>query len=383
MKKIIDWPTTLFLIISHFIGIVGTAVYVYFNGVHPIEILNFALFYALTGISITAGYHRYFAHRSYECHFLLSLFYLIFGACAYENSVLRWACDHRMHHKHVDTDLDPYNIKKGGWYAHIGWIFLNRSEQRNLEHVKDLEKDPLVLWQGKYYLLIAILVGSVLPFLIGLSIGRPWGGILWGGFFRVMFVHHTTFFINSLAHMIGRQTYTDQDSSRDSWWLAFLTYGEGYHNYHHKFQADYRNGVHWYQWDPTKWMIALGSWLNLTNRLNRTPSQKILSAKLEMEMLSVCKKAHWVPSELWERIQSHLEIYRHELESAHARWLELKLRYEKVKRSRMIQSGRVLLRWKHRLKIQERRFEHAKQRWRNVLLVCGHGTLKGIQSLEI
>lgn len=379
MKKTIDWPTTLFLIISHFIGILGTGIYVYFNGVHALEIFNFALFYALTGISITAGYHRYFAHRSYDCHFFLRLFYLIFGACAYENSVLRWASDHRIHHKHVDTDLDPYNIKKGGWHAHIGWVFSRRSEWSNLDNVKDLENDPLVLWQGKYYLLIAIIVGSVLPFLIGLSIGRPWGGLLWGGFFRVMFVHHTTFFINSLAHMVGRQTYTDQDSSRDNWWLAFLTYGEGYHNYHHKFQADYRNGVHWYQWDPTKWMIALCSWLNLTHRLNRTPSQKILSAKLEMEMLHVRKKVHWVPHELWERIQSQLEIVRHELESAYARWLELKLRYEEARGSRMIQSERLLVHWKHRLRVQKRKFENAKQNWRNTLLVSGHGRLEGFR----
>ncbi|MBI1979492.1 MAG: fatty acid desaturase, partial [Elusimicrobia bacterium] len=289
-----DWPTTLFLIISHVIGFVGTGIYVYFNGIHPLEVFSFSLFYVLTGLSITAGYHRYFAHRSYECHALLRLFYLIFGACAYENTALRWASDHRMHHKHVDTDLDPYNIKKGGWYAHIGWVFLDGSQFRNLDNVSDLKNDPLVLWQSKYYILIATLIGTVAPFLIGLCIGRPWGGLLWGGFFRVAFVHHTTFFINSLAHMFGRQTYTDMDSSRDNGWLAFLTYGEGYHNYHHKFQADYRNGIRWYQWDPTKWTIALCAWLRLARRLNRTPPQKILSARLEMEMLYVRKRARSV-----------------------------------------------------------------------------------------
>ncbi len=279
MKKKIDWTTTLFLIVSHTIGIVGTGIYVYFNGIHPLEIVNFILFYILTGLSITAGYHRYFSHRSYDCHPFLCLFYAIFGACAWENSILRWCSDHRMHHKHVDTDLDPYNIKKGGWYAHIGWIFHKR-ENLNLNNVKDLQMDPIIRWQHKYYVPIAILVGSGLPFLIGLLVDRPWGGLLWGGFFRVMFVHHATFFINSLAHMVGAQPYTTQDSSRDSWWLAFLTYGEGYHNFHHKFQADYRNGIRWYHWDPSKWVIALCSKFKLTTRLNRTPSRIIQNARL-------------------------------------------------------------------------------------------------------
>ncbi len=366
MKKSIDWPTTLFLILAHTIGIVGTSLYVYFNGVHPMDIFNFLFFYILTGISITAGYHRYFSHRSYDSHYLLRLFYVIFGACAYENSALRWTSDHRRHHKFVDTDQDPYNIKQGGWYAHMGWIF-HKTKNVNFDNVKDLMMDPLIMWQKKYYLPIAIIVGSVLPFLIGLSVGRPWGGFLWGGFFRVMFVHHATFFINSLAHIVGKQPYSDQDTSRDSWWLAFLTYGEGYHNFHHKFQADYRNGIRWYHWDPSKWMIHICAKLNLACKLNRTPPQKILNAKLSMDLLHVRKKANWISHELWEKIHSQLQEHRQQLELAAERWSALKLGYEKIKLSKMNQSKEFMVRWEHKLKIQERRFKHAKQNWQTAL----------------
>lgn len=367
MKKNIDWTTSLFLIISHVVGIAGTGVYVYFNGLHPLELLNFALFYALTGLSITAGYHRFFAHRSYESHSLLKLFYLVFGACAFENSALKWASDHRLHHKHVDTPQDPYNIKEGGWHAHMGWIFFDRAQWTNLDNVKDLSADPYVMWQDKYYPWIAAVVGTLFPLLIGLSVGRPLGGLLWGGFFRVAFVHHTTFFINSLAHMWGRQPYSDQDTSKDNTWLAFLTYGEGYHNFHHKFQADYRNGVRWYQWDPTKWTIALCARFNLTSRLNRTPEQKILNAKLLMDVLHVRKKAQGVPHELWNRIQSRLEARRHQLETAYAQWHEAKLKHKRIKAEKMGHSRETLIRWEEELKNQRRKFVEAKQGWMNAV----------------
>lgn len=363
----LDWTNILFLIISPLIGIVGTGVYVYFNGIHPLEIVTFILFYLLTGLSITAGYHRYFSHRSYDCHFLLRLFYLVFGACALENSLLRWASDHRMHHKNVDTDLDPYNIKKGGWYAHIGWIFYKRTVDPHFTNVQDLIKDPLVLWQKKYYVPIAVLAGFLLPALIGLAVDRPLGGFLFGGFFRVTFVHHATFFINSLAHMVGRQTYSNQDSSRDSWWLAFLTYGEGYHNFHHKFQADYRNGFRWYHFDPTKWLVAIGKWVGLTHRLNRTPSEKILAAKLATDLLHVQKKLHWIPSDIWHGIHTKLKFHQNQLELAHARWSQAKIRYQGIKILKMDQSKKAIFRWKNRLKVYERRFDQAKENWRDVI----------------
>ena len=362
----LEWSNIAFLTLSPLIGILGTAVYVYFNGVHPLEPVLFLTMYVATGMSITAGYHRYFAHRSYECRPVMKFLYLVFGACALENSVMRWASDHRYHHKFVDSDLDPYNIKRGGFFAHMGWIFY-KSDDSRLPAMKDFGSDPLVLWQEKYYVPIAMFAGFLLPCLIGLSIGRPLGGLLWGGFARVVFVHHMTFFINSWAHMFGRQTYSDKDTSRDSWWLAFLTYGEGYHNFHHTFQADYRNGARWYQWDPTKWLISLAGFLGLAGRFNRTPTIKILSARLSMDLLRARRKVEWLPEDVRRRIHDALESHRSRLERTYARLLRVKESYRRIRSEEMSRSEHVLRYCRARLKVCEMRFDAEKTRWREIL----------------
>jgi len=356
-KREFDWGNITFLALSPLIGILGTGIYVYFNGIHWLEIALFLTFYFMTGLSITAGYHRLFAHRSYDAHWSLKLFYLVFGAAALENTMLRWASDHRIHHKYVDTDRDPYNIKRGGFYAHIGWIFYKYSPDPDAANMNDFKNDPLVLWQAKYYVPIAILAGFALPAIIGLSVGRPVGCLLWAGFFRVFFVHHMTFFINSLAHMVGRQPYSDGDTSRDSWWLALLTYGEGYHNFHHKFQADYRNGVRWFQWDPSKWLILAADKAGLAWKLNRTPPLSILRARLAMDLKRTGEKVHFAPHDWRERIRAELEKRKQRIELAHARFVEAKDAYIKMKNDD----------YKRRLKIFERRFEMQRARWKDNL----------------
>ncbi|UPT72716.1 MAG: fatty acid desaturase [Elusimicrobiota bacterium] len=186
-----------------------------------LELANFLVMFVLTSVSITGGYHRLFSHKSYEASTPLKLFYLVFGAAAVENSLLKWASDHRYHHSYVDQPEDPYNILKGGLYAHMGWIFLKDTrDERRFGNVPDLMKDKLVMWQHRYYLPLVILFTFALPTWIGLIQGRPVGGLLWGGFLRVVMVHHTTFFINSLAHLYGTKPYSLKDTARDSWWLA-------------------------------------------------------------------------------------------------------------------------------------------------------------------
>lgn len=257
--------------------------YSFHTSVHPVDISLLVLFFALTGLSITGGYHRYFAHKTYVSHPLLKLFYLVFGACALQNTALRWASDHRNHHRYTDTEKDPYNFQKGFWYAHMGWIFYKRPTDPNqLTNVPDLLQDRLVLWQHHYYLLIAVLIGFGIPTLIGLAFGRPLGGLLWGGVLRVVLVHHCTFLVNSASHRFGKQPYATDDSSRDCWWLAFLTNGEGYHNFHHTFPSDCRNGIRWFQWDPTKWWIWSLQMVGLTSRLNRISAQALWQARTAM-----------------------------------------------------------------------------------------------------
>ena len=250
-----DWVRIAFFMLSPVIGIAGTALYSWKYGIRWWEPTLFLVLYAFVGLSVTAGYHRLFAHKSYECHPLVQAFYLFFGAMALQNSILAWGSDHRIHHRYVDHDWDPYNIQRGGLWAHILWIFYKGPADRKYDDVPDLQKNPLVQFQHKHAAWFGILGGLGIPTLIGWAMGSALGGLLWGGFLRVVVIHHTTFFVNSIAHMYGSRPYTEANSARDNPWVAILTNGEGYHNFHHRFPADFRNGIRWYQWDPSKWWI--------------------------------------------------------------------------------------------------------------------------------
>ena len=234
-------------------------------------------FLYLNGMSITGGYHRLWAHKSYEAHPMLRVFYALWGAGALQNSILVWASDHRRHHRHVDDDdSDPYSSGRGLWFSHMGWILREyRSDPNDFSNARDLQRDPIVMWQHKHYGALTILMNFGLPLLLGVWHGDIIGTFLLVSLLRLVVNHHTTFFINSLAHYWGSRPYTESNSARDNGLLAFLTYGEGYHNYHHVFQGDYRNGIRWWQWDPTKWMINLCAKVGLAGKLTRISNFKI------------------------------------------------------------------------------------------------------------
>ena len=242
--------------------------------------IAFVVFTLANGISITAGYHRLWAHNAYKAHWSVRLFFALFGAAATQNSVLIWASGHRRHHRHVDdNELDPYSAKRGLWFSHIGWMLRDYKASRDdFSNVRDLQRDPIVAWQHRHYTPLALAMNFLPPLFFGLATGHVAANMLLAGFLRLVLTHHTTFFINSLAHYWGKRPYTDSNTARDNGWIALLTYGEGYHNYHHLFQNDYRNGVRWWQFDPTKWMIRSLSWVGLTRDLKRTPVFKIREA---------------------------------------------------------------------------------------------------------
>jgi stearoyl-CoA desaturase (delta-9 desaturase) len=230
-----------------------------------------------------------FSHISFKAKWPVRFFTLVFGACAFENACLDWASDHRRHHKHVDHEGDPYDISKGFMWAHIGWLMFKLNPEPPMDNVNDLRKDKLVMWQHRYVHWIGFVVGLVIPTLLG-GLYNHWmgqsvmvgalGGFLIAGVARIVIAQHCTFFINSLCHTVGRQPYSSSHSARDSAIMAFLTFGEGYHNYHHEFQHDYRNGVKPWQWDPTKWAIWTLSKLGLIEGLRRVPDSKILLAEM-------------------------------------------------------------------------------------------------------
>lgn len=278
----INWVSTSFLTGTALVTAIGLPLYLWFFGFDWFHVGTFFVMFILTGFSITAGYHRFFAHKTYEARWPLRLMVLIFGAAAFENSVLMWTSDHRRHHKHTDHDDDPYNIQKGFFHAHMGWLLIKLNPEPPIDNVPDLQSDPLVRWQHRYVFVLAVLVGFVLPMVAGF-LYNGWVGALGcfiiGGTARVVATQHTTFFINSACHCMGRQPYSTRCSARDSFLLAIFTLGEGYHNYHHEFQYDYRNGVKPWQWDPTKWLIWVLSKLGVTSHLRRVPAEKIVAAQ--------------------------------------------------------------------------------------------------------
>ena len=286
-KKKKDWVNILFLTLTPLIGTIGVIAWTMTHGFHIWMPLLTLGMYFLVGISICAGYHRFFSHKSYEASRPVQIFYAIFGAMAAENSILWWSAAHRVHHKHVDRDWDPYNIKRGFWWAHILWIFEKNPERPGqFDNSPDLLKNPIVMWQHRWHKVILIVAGFGLPTLIGAAFGDPIAGLLWGGFLRIMVIHHTTFFVNSLAHFVGKPLYNAEVSARDNWMVALLTLGEGYHSFHHRFPADFRNGILWYHWDPAKWFIRGLRYVGLASDLRTTAPPQIEQAR--MRACSIC-----------------------------------------------------------------------------------------------
>ncbi len=283
-KPRLIWTTTLMLSLTSLIALIGVPCYAWRFGLDTSIVLASFLLLAATGMSITAGYHRLWAHRSYEAHALVRIFLMIFGSMAVQNSILIWASGHRTHHRHVDDhDRDPYSARRGFWFSHIGWMLREYpSGQPCFDNARDLLDDQLVMFQHRHYLSLVLLTNFAIPALIGWFFGHMLESLLLCGFLRLVLSHHFTFFINSLAHTLGQQPYTDENTACDNAFFALLTWGEGYHNYHHLFQWDYRNAIHWWQYDPTKWLIYALSCLRLTYNLRRVPDFSIRRAQLNM-----------------------------------------------------------------------------------------------------
>jgi stearoyl-CoA desaturase (delta-9 desaturase) len=211
-NKRFNWVNAIVLTATPILAVVLASWYVAAQGFVWTDLVPFVAMYFLSGLAVTAGYHRYYAHRTYDCHPVVQALLLLFATSALQNSALAWVSDHRSHHRHVDGDGDPYNINRGFLWAHIGWIFFeDLSETRDRSNVPDLERSRLVRLQARFYVALAVLVGLGVPFLIGLAFGRPWGGMLWGGLVRTVFVHHCTFLINSAAHFFGKAALLDGD----------------------------------------------------------------------------------------------------------------------------------------------------------------------------
>lgn len=347
-----DWVNISFLTLTPVLGIAGTAAWTWYHGFHLWMPLLTAGMYLAVGLSICAGYHRFFSHKSYECSPLVQVFYAFFGAMAAQNSILWWSSAHRVHHKYADKDWDPYNIRRGFWYAHILWIFYKHEAKADaFDNSPDLLANKVVMWQHRWHKVIMLVGGLGIPTLIGAAFGDAVGGLLWGGFTRIVVIHHTTFFVNSLAHYFGKPAFNAEASARDNWLVALVTLGEGYHSFHHRFPADFRNGIQWYQWDPAKWWIRGLRWIGLATGLISTPPPQIEQARMRAALRIVEPKMAESTS-LVDEAKRRLRAASHHLEKALALWkraIEQKaqgISWRKTRRAAHLHVRRSRKQWK-------------------------------------
>ncbi|KAI9144089.1 hypothetical protein BKA69DRAFT_1058185 [Paraphysoderma sedebokerense] len=207
------------------------------------------------------------------------------GSAAVEGSIKWWCQGHRAHHRYTDTDDDPYSAHKGLFWSHIGWMLVKKKNDKlKTVDISDLMADPLVRFQHKYYGLFALVMGFLLPTVIaGLGWGDYKGGFFFAAVARLVFVHHATFCVNSLAHYLGDTNYDDKLSPRDHFITALMTFGEGYHNFHHQYPQDYRNAIRFYQFDPTKWLIKALSFYGITYNLKKFPDNEVKKGAIQMK----------------------------------------------------------------------------------------------------
>ena len=329
----------LVFIVTGAIAFVGVPLWAAYIGFDAVEIITAVVLFYFTGMSITAGYHRLWSHKTYDANIVVRVVLAIGGAMALQNSILHWCSDHRIHHRYVDdNDKDPYSARKGLWFAHIGWMLREYQSHRydDYRNCKDLQKDSVVMWQHKYYLPIVLISNFGITGFLGWLNGDILGMILFAGVFRLVMVHHVTFFINSLAHFWGRQPYTDKNTARDNGVLAFFTFGEGYHNYHHIFEYDYRNGIRWYQFDPTKWLIRGLAYMGMTYNLRRVPEERIEKARIAMQLQQASEKVSQLPNadEVMQKIQEEYDLLMQRMSDYYtAKKRLMKVRQKCIKRS--------------------------------------------------
>ena len=261
----IIYPNTAAFIVVHLLPFAAI-----WSGVTTASVVLAVSLYVIRMFGITAGYHRYFSHRSFKTSRFMQFVFAFVAMSSTQKSVLWWAALHRHHHRHSDQEDDVHSpLHRGFFYSHVGWIFDKKHDETRLGEVPDLAKYPELMFLDKHQLLPGISLG-ILCFLIG-----GWPGLLIGFFASTAVLYHGTFFINSLAHVHGSQRYVTGDTSRNNWWLAVITLGEGWHNNHHAYQRSTRQGFRWYEFDPTFYALRAMSWVGLVWDLGEPPAEVV------------------------------------------------------------------------------------------------------------
>jgi len=288
-----------------------------------VSLVDLAIALGLYGVrmfAITAGYHRYFSHRSFKTGRLFAFALAFLAQTSAQRGVLWWAGHHRRHHRWSDSDGDPHSpLQRRFWHAHVGWIFAPDHQETDLESVADLAKYPELLWLDRHPYLPAFLMG----FAVWLAAG--WSGLVVGFFWSTVALWHATFSINSLAHVVGRKRYVTGDQSRNNFWLALLTFGEGWHNNHHHYQSASCQGFRRHEVDITYYLLRALSALGLVWGLRRPPAHVVShNQRLRREVLEKAA-GQLAASYRIEQIVAELEgLMSHKAPNLHARIEDLR-----------------------------------------------------------
>lgn len=271
-----NYANITILIIIHLLAVGGLA-YIVLHGVNRAEVIFSFTAYLLGGFGITALYHRSWTHHAVQYVSPLEAFLAICSVFTLQGQGTEWVANHIRHHQHTDNEDDPHNILEGFWWAHQNWVFFRRAKE--LPRLPErLTSNRIFMAQGRYYVLLSFSLNVLLPAYVSWASGAPWwGGILLSAL-RLLVCNHLIYAINSLCHLFGAQPYSTRDTSRNVWWYPF-TLGEQYHNYHHTFPRDYRNGIRWFDFDPTKWLIWSAHKLHLASPPHQTTPEKIHLAR--------------------------------------------------------------------------------------------------------
>ncbi|KPV51607.1 stearoyl-CoA 9-desaturase [Kouleothrix aurantiaca] len=211
------------------------------------DIVLMLVFYVISGLGITIGFHRMLTHKSFETSKFVKALFLIMGCMAWEGNPITWASTHIKHHAHSDQEDDPHSPLVSLWHAHVGWIFTEVADPET--YGSWLRKDPVIVWVDKTWWMWGLL-GMLIPFAIG-----GWSGLLWGGAVRMFITHHITWSVNSVCHTFGKRPFRTKDASRNNWLVGLLAFGEGWHNNHHAFPRSAFHGMEWWQFDLSSIII--------------------------------------------------------------------------------------------------------------------------------
>jgi stearoyl-CoA desaturase (delta-9 desaturase) len=270
-----EWRRCLPFVFLH-LGCLG----VLWTGWSPVAALVAVGLYLLRMFAITAFYHRYFSHRTFHTSRFVQFIFAALGNSSIQRGPLWWAATHRHHHRHSDTDHDAHSpVTKGFWWSHIGWMTSSRNFPTNYVDVRDFAKYPELVFLNRFDLIVPALMGLSLYGLgAWMEHAHPeWGAtgwqiVVWGFFISSTVLLHATLSINSLAHVWGKRPYKTTDDSRNNFWLALLTLGEGWHNNHHRYMGSARQGFRWWEIDPTYYGLKVLSWLGVIWDLKPVPA---------------------------------------------------------------------------------------------------------------